>query len=640
MKTGIFLISVFFFLVSAKAQLCTGSLGDPVVNMTFGNAQTPAGPLAPGVTSMNYTTANCPNDGFYTITNEAPRCFGNTWHTLFSDHTGDVGGRVMLINASFEPSDFFIDTVRGLCGNTIYQFASWITNVLLSSSCSGNGIRPNLTFRIETVTGTVLKEFQTGNIGSEPTVIWKQYGTFFQTPAGNSSVVLRIRNNAPGGCGNDIALDDITFRPCGPEIKAFAAGNTSGFIEICENDKRDFNFTATYSNEFQDPVLQWQESKDTGKTWMDIQGATNSTYLRSARSNGLYLYRVAIVERENTSKTCRVASNITQILVHPLPNKSPEPFIRGCTGSQFTLEAVSGPGFSYNWTGPNGFTATSGTIQMSSVQFSDSGLYLVNIQTPAGCNRKDSFQVQIFQGVTATVTTDGNICEGSGKQLVASGGSQYQWSPAMGLSSATSATTFASPVDSTLYRVIVSNEFECTDTAYTNVYVWKKPLVDAGNDLIMFEGGAITIPGNITGAFSSFYWSPLTSIINSSTLSPTVNPASTTVYTLHAVSAWGCGEETDAVTVTVYPKITPVNIFSPNGDGIHDTWQIPGLHTYPQSIVSVYARSGQMVYEAKAYNNNWNGSYKGKPLPIGTYYYIIHLNTGQAPLTGWVVIIR
>jgi hypothetical protein len=179
-------------------QLCTGSLGDPVVNITFGNDNTPRGSLKAGVTNLSYVTGGCPNDGQYTITNFSPGCFGNTWYLLSSDHTGDVGGRFMLINASFEPSDFYVDTVTGLCGNTVYEFASWVANVLKSTSCSGNGIKPNLTFKIETTTGTVIQKFDSGDIPSGTEKTWRQFGTFFSTPTGIGTVVLRITNNARG----------------------------------------------------------------------------------------------------------------------------------------------------------------------------------------------------------------------------------------------------------------------------------------------------------------------------------------------------------------------------------------------------------------------------------------------------------
>src|SRR5262245_56446998 len=153
MKRSIVLIVVCLFSRElVMAQLCTGSLGDPIVNFTFGNTPTP---LKAGVTNMQFTSLACPNDGQYTITNRTSGCFNNTWHTLNADHTGDPGGQFMLINASITPDDFYVDTVRGLCGNTTFEFAAWIANIQRASACNFNPIRPNLTFRIETTDGNV-----------------------------------------------------------------------------------------------------------------------------------------------------------------------------------------------------------------------------------------------------------------------------------------------------------------------------------------------------------------------------------------------------------------------------------------------------------------------------------------------------
>src|SRR6188472_1300903 len=99
-----FLRSIFVFFAlasnfSIKAQLCSGSLGDPVVNITFGS----------GGNNSGYTATNA---YLYTITNSTANCFGNTWHTVSSDHTGN--GAFLLVNATLTPGDFFVTTVNNL----------------------------------------------------------------------------------------------------------------------------------------------------------------------------------------------------------------------------------------------------------------------------------------------------------------------------------------------------------------------------------------------------------------------------------------------------------------------------------------------------------------------------------------------
>jgi gliding motility-associated-like protein len=110
-------------------------------------------------------------------------------------------------------------------------------------------------------------------------------------------------------------------------------------------------------------------------------------------------------------------------------------------------------------------------------------------------------------------------------------------------------------------------------------------------------------------------------------------------YTLTAVGQGNC-TATDQLTVRILKQIEVPNAFSPNGDGINDRWAIPNLADYPGSKVEVFNRWGQQIFLSYGYNSPWDGSYLGKPLPLATYYYIITLNNGFAPVTGSVTIIK
>jgi gliding motility-associated-like protein len=637
MKKHCIAVCVFFLLLNHLAgQLCTGSLGDPVVHISFGNSSTTSGPLKAGVTNMQYVST-CPNDGQYTIANQSSGCFNNTWFTFQTDHTGDPGGNVMLINASLAPSDFYLDTVSGLCSNTTYELAAWVSNMLRSSACSGSGIKPNLSFSIESTSGAVLQQFSSGDISLGASVNWQQFGTFFKTPVGTGSVVLRIRNNSNGGCGNDLMLDDITFRPCGPKIEAYADNDPSGNFRFCENNTRDLHFVATYSAGYTDPVLQWQESKDAGLTWTDIPGAQANTYTRRSTGTGNYQYRVSIVERANfASVSCRTASNITYVNVLPAP-KGQLIQVKGCAGVY--QQIIADTGYTYQWSGPNGLSSTADRISFAPVKYTDSGLYRLDMQA-AGCSGTDSFYLQVFPGAIAVVNSSASICEGTGLMLNASGGSQYRWFPATGLSDTISAHPLASPVDTTTYKVAVTNMYGCTDTATTTVNIWKKPKADAGNDQQMFTGESVTLHGTVSGTAISFTWTPALFIQQANTLTPVVSPVDITTYTLTASSNLGCGIASDDVTVKVYKKILPPNVFSPNGDGVNDIWVIPGLETYPESKLTVYDRTGSPVFTTTGGGKKWDGKYQGKPVPVATYYYLITLGLGLPPVSGWVLIVR
>ncbi|HKP32489.1 MAG TPA: hypothetical protein VJT83_07165, partial [Chitinophagaceae bacterium] len=508
MKRLSFIFALLFTCFFSKAQLCTGSLGDPVVHINFGAGQNPGTPRNAATTNYNFLANDCPNDGWYTIRNSTVTCFGNSWHSLSEDHTaGDADGYFMLVNASFQPGDFYVDTVRDLCPKTTYEFAAWVVNVLKPSACQGNGIDPNLTFTIETTTGTILNSYNSGDIAESPIPIWKQYGLFFETPANTTTIVIRLRNNAPGGCGNDLALDDITFRPCGPAVSATIGVNGDTSASICQGDTTSFLLTSAHSQGYSNPVFQWQVSGDGGVTWTDIAGANQTTYLRKTTSPGDYTYRMSIAESGNIgAKSCRIASNNIAIHVNPLPVLQMADVSNVCLGSKVVLSAIGG--ITYQWTGPNGFSSSLDSITFQSIQNINQGIYSLIATSGKGCSTKDSTDLRVNPVPTATLTGTDHICEGTSTILDAGGGTKYMWSPSPGLSSTTINNPSASPKDTTTYKVVVTNQFNCSDSANITVYVWKKPVANAGADLKTKEGIPVTLDGTVGGTDIEFFWSP------------------------------------------------------------------------------------------------------------------------------------
>ena len=103
-----------------------------------------------------------------------------------------------------------------------------------------------------------------------------------------------------------------------------------------------------------------------------------------------------------------------------------------------------------------------------------------------------------------------------------------------------------------------------------------------------------------------------------------------------------CEAESNHELVNVLLPIDAPNAFTPNGDGINETWRIEGLSTYRNSVMRIYNRWGQLVYSNNGvYNNDWDGRRNGKDLPTGTYYYVITLNQdSKTNISGDVSIIR
>jgi len=99
---------------------------------------------------------------------------------------------------------------------------------------------------------------------------------------------------------------------------------------------------------------------------------------------------------------------------------------------------------------------------------------------------------------------------------------------------------------------------------------------------------------------------------------------------------------TAGILTVLPPELSLVipNTFTPNGDGINDTWDIKFISAYTSCTVSVFTRYGQKVYSSLGYVVPWDGTYNGKALPTGTYYYIIDLKNNLPLLSGWVTLIR
>lgn len=157
---------------------------------------------------------------------------------------------------------------------------------------------------------------------------------------------------------------------------------------------------------------------------------------------------------------------------------------------------------------------------------------------------------------------------------------------------------------------------------------------DAGPDVQIPQGGSTQL--NATGG-TTYEWSPTSGLSGNTIADPVAQPGETTVYTV-STEINGCIYE-DALTVNVVRLVNPVNTFTPNGDGINDTWEIPELRSFPQAEVSVYDRWGQRVYHSIGYKDPFNGS----GLPTATYYWYIQVNDvgGKSdPYTGSITLVR
>ncbi|MEB0260241.1 MULTISPECIES: gliding motility-associated C-terminal domain-containing protein [unclassified Mucilaginibacter] len=187
------------------------------------------------------------------------------------------------------------------------------------------------------------------------------------------------------------------------------------------------------------------------------------------------------------------------------------------------------------------------------------------------------------------------------------------------------------------YHFVATNG--CDVTVTQDIVVNPLPTVDAGDFIPLLEGESVVIKPVVTGEGLSYQWAPSAGLDNANVLNPVCSAIDNTTYTLTVTTAKGCVAYDD-VFIKVLKKPVIVSAFSPNGDGINDTWGIKYLDTYPGNTVDVYNRQGEKVYSSVGYASPWDGRFRGSALPTGTYYYIINPKNGRNVVSGSVTIIK
>jgi len=212
-KSLLFLLFVFRLALPLNAQPSDCTFSQPAVAIRFGAGNLPDLNTA-SLTNYYRVSTSCPTDGHYSYASSTRSCFRDDWHTLAGDHTGDASGNMMLVNGAYDPGTFLRTTITGLKGSTIYEFGAWLMNLCKPTYKCPFPLLPKLSIRLETAMGKLIANFATGEVPRVAKPRWTQYRAYFTTPASISTLILTMTNNAPGGCGNDFALDDITFREC------------------------------------------------------------------------------------------------------------------------------------------------------------------------------------------------------------------------------------------------------------------------------------------------------------------------------------------------------------------------------------------------------------------------------------------
>jgi len=301
------------------------------------------------------------------------------------------------------------------------------------------------------------------------------------------------------------------------------------------------------------------------------------------------------------------------------------------------------PTYVFDWSGPNGYVDT-----VQNIDSLATGQYVIIVTDSMGCMVTDTAAIIPSNSLFISLG-DSTLCDGPPFITLTpvvtgvNGTENYIWNNVTGDTIGTSLQlNFPFPADTTQFIVTVFQD-GCTASDTGTIRPKPTPDVDAGANQTIIAEESVQLGGNPTTSWggSTFIWTPNYELSDNTVSNPQATPLVTTLYTVNVTNVVGC-TGSDTIRITVLGEIIIYSGFTPNGDGDNDLWNLPMLVKFPNVVVDVYNRWGEQLFHSEGYDEPWDGKYKGKDLPVGTYYYVIDLKDGMYPdpLNGPVTIMR
>ncbi|WOD43931.1 T9SS type B sorting domain-containing protein [Hwangdonia lutea] len=220
---------------------------------------------------------------------------GADWNDDFPDHTGNPNGYLYYCDAKEDLNVFYAQKIDGLCDDIQYELSAWFAK----TNAPDYFIDPNIKLIIgytdinDQNIGSIV-EADTGPIEGVGTNRWHRRSLVFSVPTGTENIYFMLKNNVAGLAGNDLAIDDIQIRPCGPVIDSIdqltSDPSFNNSFCITDTSNNTISLSANVPNSF---AMQWQESTTPG-VWVDIPNETSSVLNHTipANSNATHLIRL------------------------------------------------------------------------------------------------------------------------------------------------------------------------------------------------------------------------------------------------------------------------------------------------------------------------------------------------------------
>lgn len=346
-----------------------------------------------------------------------------------------------------------------------------------------------------------------------------------------------------------------------------------------------------------------------------------------------------------------VVTNCSKAVVADIPQLSSQynTFLVECKTKTVQFLNNSIGGFSYEW--DFGVPGATSTEFQPKYTYPDTGIYVVRLYVNKGSTCPDSISkyVKVYPEMHADFEYDGLQCpntEMSFKDLTdvtykpvtgwewyfGDGGVSNEQNPKH---------TF---INGGTYNVklVASSIKGCIDTV-TRPLIVENFQPFAGNDTIIVKGEYINFQA--TGGIK-YEWSPTTNLNFSDVKNPTGYYPDTGkfYYNVHITSASGCqGDDNIMVWVVNQPSIFVPSGFTPNGDGLNDFLKVLSVGYSKIRFFRIFNRWGQVVHETNRFDDPWDGTYKGRKLEIGTYFWMLGVTDRfgtESTMKGDVTLIR
>ena len=351
-------------------------------------------------------------------------------------------------------------------------------------------------------------------------------------------------------------------------------------------------------------------------------------------------YQIKAIYSDTNNCTSEYSGFVT---IHPTPYAD-FAFTESCEGDTVFMQnrssVVSGD-LTFDWDFGDGTSASS--INPSK-QFWNSGRYIIQltVESEKGCIDHASKNIAVFKSPVADFEVD-NVCEGEEIVLINRSSSEsnlsYRWSMDLDtLFSENPVLTYSDPGD---YKVqlLIESENGCKDSLYRYFQVYQKPNVTISSEnLLISKGESILLKAE--GA-ETYAWEPIDYLSNSNISNPIATPLNDIHYRVFGVSINGCTSD-DSVSISVSEdyQVYASNLFTPDANGLNDTWIVRNIENYDNVRVEVVDRNGRLVYVSDNYQNDWSGTYRGNKLPDGTYYYSIRFPDANIEHSGALTILK